>query len=254
MLRYAYLSGEEILLLCREPCLAPVFNNPENWSGRTLVFELKTEADLEQLVYFCSRYLLPSRVFVRIHLPKSKTFSLSDAMLGQLVVLGLLLHSLDIRNSRAVTDVGVAHLAEFKSLQSLNLSFCESITDGGVAHLIELKSLQSLGLRTCSKITDGSMVHLAKLKSLQSLDLSWCERITDVGCLAELKFLRILDLTYCEAITNEGAVRLAEIKSLQSLRLRGCRQITDRGVELLRLCLPNTEVIFTLSEFWGAGY
>jgi hypothetical protein len=161
-LRCGYLCSDDMLRLYHTPLLASVFANLENWNGRTVVFELLTEDDLERLVYLCSRYLLfnrdfrPSQVSARIRLAKITAFTLSDRMLGRVAILG-------------------------RFLQSLDLSGCEAITDGGVAHLAELKSLQKLSLRKCREITDGGVAHLAELKSLQSLDLSWCEAITDRG-------------------------------------------------------------------------
>ena len=48
---------------------------------------------------------------------------------------------LDLRDSAALTDVGVAALAPLTSLTSLNLRGCRQITDAGLAALAPLTSL-----------------------------------------------------------------------------------------------------------------
>ena len=144
-------------------------------------------------VFLFRRDLGSSHVSVRIHLEMHDP---SDEMLGHVGILGRLLQILDLRRCEAITDGGVAHLAELTSLQLLTLCGCETITDGGVAHLTELKSLQSLDLSGGEEITDGGVAHLADLKTLRSLDLSGCRQITDGGVahLRELTSLQSLDL------------------------------------------------------------
>ena len=60
-LRCGYLASDDMLVLCHSPLLALVFANLENWNGTTVAFELRTVADVERLVYLCSRYLLFDR-------------------------------------------------------------------------------------------------------------------------------------------------------------------------------------------------
>ena len=75
----------------------------------------------------------------------------------------------DLTNSFAITDAGLASLASLApltSLTSLNLTWCKRITDAGVAALVPLTSLASLNLRGCEAITDAGVAALAPLTAL----------------------------------------------------------------------------------------
>ena len=65
-LRCGYLSSDDMLVFCHAPLLASVFANLENWNGKTVAFELRTEADVERLVYLCSRYSLAIYCLIEI--------------------------------------------------------------------------------------------------------------------------------------------------------------------------------------------
>ena len=74
-----------------------------------------------------------------------------------------------------VTDAGLAHLSELKSLRTLYLK-CDKITDAGLVHLKELVCLQKLELEN-TKVTDEGVVQLKQwlptAKVLRFGSMSW---------------------------------------------------------------------------------
>ena len=70
-------------------------------------------------------------------------------------------------------------------MQGLDLSWCDKITDAGLAHLEDLKSLQILNLAK-TQISDAGLAHLKGLTALQSLNLRACPQIT-AAAVADLQ-------------------------------------------------------------------
>lgn len=146
-----------------------------------------------------------------------------------------------------VTDVGLAHIGELKTLQILVLGGTR-ITDAGLVHLKQLKVLQRLELYE-TQITDSGLVHMAELTGLQSLGLA-ATKVTDVGLarLKELQALRSLDLAETR-ITDAGLFHLKKLKALQWVYLGGTK-IADIGLAhledlqaLQRLDLASTQIV-----------
>jgi Leucine-rich repeat (LRR) protein len=131
-----------------------------------------------------------------------------------------------------VTDKGMRHLKELKSLQSLYLQFANGVTDKGLNELKGLTNLRELNLRGTG-ITGKGLEYLSGLKELRTLDLS-LDSLTDDSLkhLAELKRLTVLNLG-SEQITDEGLKHLCGLKDLETLNLRSTG-VTDEGMKTLQ--------------------
>ena len=134
-----------------------------------------------------------------------------------------------------ITDAGMVHLKNLKSLEQLKLPY-GGISDVGLSHLTELSSLKKLNVYSDS-VTDEGLANLVKLKSLKELDISCSVRgrnITDAGMekLSECTCLKALNLQYCP-ITDKGLAQLAKLKSLTRLRIYKT-QVTGDGLAVLK--------------------
>jgi Leucine-rich repeat (LRR) protein len=131
-----------------------------------------------------------------------------------------------------VTDKGMRHLKEVKSLQSLNLQNANGVTDKGLNELKELTNLRELNL-SGTGITGKGLEYLSGLKELRTLDLRWTD-LTDASLkpLAEQKRLQVLNLI-CEQVTDEGLKHLSGLKDLETLNLRATG-VTDEGMKTLQ--------------------
>ncbi len=140
-----------------------------------------------------------------------------------------------------ITDAGMAHLGQIKSLESLNLP--SGITDKGLSHLADLNKLTFLWVccSTGSILTDEGLAHLANLSSLEELHIAG-RGFTDAGMshLAKLTHLEHLDLYYCP-ISDQGLAKLATLKSLKSLTIKR-QKITISGLFCLNV-LPDLTVL-----------
>lgn len=178
------------------------------------------------------------------------------------VVAGLpKLNNLQI-GARAITEAGLARLAESRSLTCLGLTdtsiadlrplsprlpairtlWMENshLTDAGIEPLprgIRLTDLSIAG----SKMTDAGLDHLASLTSLWRLRLDR-SAITDAGLahLKSLKSLESLSLTETK-LTDSSVETLAGFKSLKSLDLDQSG-ISPAGLERLKQALPKTRI------------
>ena len=84
---------------------------------------------------------------------------------------------LNLRGTK-VTDAGLAHLANIKSLTQLHLERT-AVTDAGLAHLSGLENLEYLNLYG-TQITDAGLAHLQNLKKLKKLYV-WQTGVTKAG-------------------------------------------------------------------------
>jgi hypothetical protein len=138
-----------------------------------------------------------------------------------------------------VTDEGLAHLTDNRSLVSLRLG--PGITDDGLAHLAGLTQLEELRLDSAEAVTDSGMEHLAGLTNLEALSLQYT-RVGDAGVerLAGLSRLRELVL-YHTGVTDAVAPTLAKLTRLERLYV-GETGITEKGLETLKAALPRCEM------------
>jgi hypothetical protein len=142
-------------------------------------------------------------------------------------------------DSGGVTDQGLAHLAQNRSLVCLRLG--PGITDEGLTHLADLVQLEELRLDSAEAVTDAGMRHLAKLTNLEVLSLQFTQ-VGDAGLeqLAGLSRLRSLVLLSTR-VTDAAVPTLIRLRSLTELEI-GMTGITKKGLETLRAALPECSV------------
>ncbi len=110
------------------------------------------------------------------------TFHLADGKIGDDQVatvkpLASIIHALNLGKTE-VTDKGLEHLKDLKSLVSLNLKESK-ITDAGLAHLVGLENLEYLNIYGTA-VTDAGVQSLAGLKNLKRLYV-WQTKVTEEG-------------------------------------------------------------------------
>jgi Leucine-rich repeat (LRR) protein len=165
-------------------------------------------------------------------------------------------------DNTGITDAGLTAVGRLKHLRKLSL-YHTDITDTGLAHLRHLTRLKTLYLDG-TKVTDAGVLGLRRLTRLENLPLS-NTAITDKGAAVVSGFhhLKHLDLINTQ-IGDATLSRLRNLKQLESLFLPGTRvtdeglqyliqldhlqyvrlpaTITDKGVETIKLALPNCSV------------
>ena len=142
-----------------------------------------------------------------------------------------MLRTLDLTNSRRVSDEGVRHLRGLTRLRSLVLKGTW-VGDAGLKEIASLGTLVNLFLGE-TQVTDAGMVYLTNLKHLEYLDLDRT-RVGDRGLesLAQVQSLKDLRL-YSTQVTDAGIGNLARLVNLQRLSLRRT-ELTDAGVVKLK--------------------
>jgi hypothetical protein len=152
-----------------------------------------------------------------------------------------------------ITDWGMRMLASFLSLEELDLNV--RVTDQGMVHVAQLKSLKRLYFPPGTKVTSAGLQHISKLTSLEELYLG--QGIGDAGLahlrgLPHLKYLALYGPGFTDAgmvyvkeipslrifsvhenlsrIGDTGLIHISELPNLELLCLHGMRGITDAGV------------------------
>jgi len=152
-----------------------------------------------------------------------------------------------------ITDWGMGMLASFPSLEELDLN--ARVTDRGMVHVAQLKSLKRLYFPMQTKVSSAGLQHISKLTALEELYLG--QGIGDAGlahlrglphltylCLygpgftdaamvyvKEVPSLRIFSVhENLSRITDAGLVHIAELPNLELLCVGGMRGITDAGI------------------------
>ena len=110
------------------------------------------------------------------------TFHLADGKIGDDQVatvkpLANVIHELNLGKTE-VTDKGLEHLKDLKSLVKLNLKETK-ITDAGLAQLAGLENLEYLNIYGTA-VTDAGLQSLAGLKKLKKLYV-WQTKVTEEG-------------------------------------------------------------------------
>lgn len=174
------------------------------------------------------------------------------------------LKELYISASKDVTERGMAHLAEIKSLESLEF-YSFHLPDPALAPLAGLPKLSELSV-TEAKLTDAALPHIGALMGLKKLRLKG-NQITDAGMeyLKDLRRLEVLDIAHGNwvdskmRITDAGVAHVAAFTELRELDLSGL-PIGDDGlaklsglVELRTLNVGGTRIsgkgLKTLEKF-----
>ena len=139
-----------------------------------------------------------------------------------------------------VTDVGLANIRDFSSLEGLTLSGVPA-GDESLAHLANMDRLETLSLiRT--RVTDAGLERLKAVPTLQRLSLSGTS-ITDAG-LAHLARLPQLRMLYLDdtAIGNDGLAHLQKLHTLELLSIKNT-DVTNPGLRHLEL-LPRLRWLY----------
>ena len=112
-----------------------------------------------------------------------------------------------------LSDETLGWIVKIPQLESLDASFTE-VTDAGLKHLAQCKSLEILFLLHGDKITDEGLKELAALTRLKQLYLFGGE-FTGRGMknFVDLKDLQYLTLNFCKKFDDEGAgyCRLSQV-------------------------------------------
>ncbi len=148
--------------------------------------------------------------------------------------------------ANAISDIGVAHLAELQDLATLWLS--QNRISGTGFKSFSTPSLVELHMYD-NPITNEGLIEIGRLTSLEKLGIGRTTRaagdgnkVTDDGIahLADLKRLKFICLVNLD-ITDEALQTLQQIPSLQTIELYGT-EITNAGVADLKAALPNCKI------------
>jgi len=144
------------------------------------------------------------------------------------------LRRLDLRESRHVSDAGLARLRGMQGLKTLVLEMADEVTDAGLAHVSRLSNLRRFTYDPGSHVTPTGLAQLARLTQLQTLDLQCFEPGAEAGlnALVTLKNLRSLTLR-CSGDTPQALGWLTALTNLVDLKLVGCANLTGSELEPL---------------------
>lgn len=115
-----------------------------------------------------------SRLDVTFHLADGK---IGDEQIALVKPLANIIHELNLGKTE-VTDKGLEHLKDLKSLVKLNLKETK-ITDAGLTNLAGLENLEYLNIYGTG-VTDAGVQSLAGLKKLKKLYV-WQTKVTEEG-------------------------------------------------------------------------
>jgi internalin A len=141
--------------------------------------------------------------------------------------------------NKKVTNDGLKELKAFKNLKNLNIFFCEQITNAGMTHVKELKSLETLSLGNTSVADDG-LAELKDLKGLKVLGLAGCIKMTDKAAETINGFIDLEELSLPSTITENGVKKLAGLKKLKTLDLGGA-DMSDNAVKHIAGAMPDLQ-------------
>jgi internalin A len=140
----------------------------------------------------------------------------------------------------AVTEKGLAHLREIRTLELLCVQ-SSKVTADGVKTLVGIEKLKSLTLSATALERDGFRL-LEGMTGLEYLSLESTKATdADVAHLAALAKLTHLDLGYNPGVTDAGLKHLTGLRRLTGLRLYGTK-VTDDGAADLKAALPKLKI------------
>jgi len=131
----------------------------------------------------------------------------------------------------AITDAGMATLAQLTSLEELVLP--DTVTDQGLAALEGHPNLERLW-PTGRTLSGAGLLHLRKIPKLRVLRLLGQRELQDVDMelLVALPNIESLDLCNCRQISDASVVFLLQCRSLSQLNLAATR-VTAGGIASL---------------------
>lgn len=134
------------------------------------------------------------------------------------------LEELSLGWCRSISDNGIEILCKQvgrERLQTLCLARCQ-ITDSGIQHLSNLKSLKSLDLNGCTGISSSGLGStLGTIPQLETIDVSYCPGILRRSWQGKINALKSLDLCY-SSVKDVHLSRLTHLPSLEELNIDSC--------------------------------
>ncbi|MCX7665345.1 MAG: protein kinase [Gemmataceae bacterium] len=151
--------------------------------------------------------------------------------------------------SSSITDEGINHLIECKSLSLLHIEGVK-LTSRGLKNLSKLSNLYALSLINIP-IEDQGLTELTKLTSLTNLSIH-NGKITDKGLesIAQMKKIEKLDISF-NPITDEGIRHLFDMTQLKTLLIRETK-VSSKGISDLKTALLKCTVIKTTNDHFAA--
>lgn len=123
--------------------------------------------------------------------------------------------SLQLSNSKAVSDEGIRHLARMQQLQELDLSQT-GITDQSLEVIGELPNLESLSL-VFTRVTDNGLHHLLSCRKLRRLNLMWTNT-GDGAIRAVAGNTHLTHLWSGNNVTDEGLAAIHQLPVFKTWR------------------------------------
>lgn len=186
------------------------------------------------------------------------------------------LQDLELFESPKITNAGMRHVANMRSLSRLSLVANPRISDDGFAYLKNLVSLTRLSIDS-EALTDKTLENVAGMKKLKYLNLADANKINGSGfrhfamlerleilstrgttcsdsCLRYLTPLRNLKQLYLDGngITDKGLRALKGLAKLKSIELSSTN-VTERGKALLKSMYPRCKVYIAQDNDDGDG-
>jgi Leucine-rich repeat (LRR) protein len=148
---------------------------------------------------------------------------ITDDGIGYLATVNYL-EELSLGWCRSISDNGIEVLCKQvgrEKLQTLCLARCQ-ITDSGIRHLSNLKSLKSLDLNGCVGISSSGLGStLGTIPQLETIDVSYCPGILRSSWQGKINALKSLDLCY-SSVKDVHLSRLTHLPSLEELNIDSC--------------------------------
>ncbi|KAJ3113553.1 hypothetical protein HK100_001945 [Physocladia obscura] len=144
--------------------------------------------------------------------------------------------SLTLRGNEVITDEGIFSLHTCRNLKTLNISNTKHITDKAFTYLLELSALTNLDMSRVKKITSRGLALFATnddVPALQSLNLTACSGITSADTFVHLSeillhtSLRELSLQGCPLICPLKCPPIGACAALEVLDLSRIVGLTD---------------------------
>ena len=150
---------------------------------------------------------------------------------GVTALTDLKLHTLTFAQGSRLTDAGMKHVAQIKTLRSLSL-WDTKVTNEGLKELKGLK-LHTLKLKR-EKIDDETLRVLRDLDLLHAIGIGFKGKPPESR--AEVRWINL----YQTQVTDEGLKELVGFKNLQGVT--GSEKTTKKALEALRKKLPDIDI------------
>jgi hypothetical protein len=167
----------------------------------------------------------------------------SDRILERVCMLPRL-HRLWISTDRdhAISDAGVAHVAQIPNLELILINDAHRISQRGLAGLLNSTTLKSLTLWG-ARLTHEDMEKIASLKELRELEING-SAVGDDAIVQLARNNSIESLFFEETLVTDDA--LAQLGKMPNLKYLDVTQsaVTDAGVAALRQARPDLDILY----------